>query len=254
MSFSPAAGPVAGQHPARERAPGDDPHALIDALRDHLPLLLAIDEVVVILHRHEAGPGDRLGLGELPGPHAAGADVAGLARLDDVVQRVHRLLDRGARIPAVDLVEVDVVELQAPQRSVDRGHDVLAREAPPVLAGHRLPVHLGRQHVLLAHSEQRTQQPPRDDLALPAVVDVGGVKEGDPALDGGAHDRLRSRLIDRPLATLVRAIAHHAQADPRHPQPRRSQIYVFHPSDSFRVCSEMCCPPGARVTHRSCPA
>jgi hypothetical protein len=40
--------------------------------------------------------------------HRRGTDVARLASLDDVVQRLERLLDRGIIIPAVDLVEVDV--------------------------------------------------------------------------------------------------------------------------------------------------
>src|SRR5437764_585127 len=55
---------------------------------------------------------DMLGLGELPRVHAARADVAGLAGLHHVVQRLHRLLDRGLEVPAMDLVEVDVVQLQ----------------------------------------------------------------------------------------------------------------------------------------------
>src|ERR1700694_856087 len=39
------AGSVAREQPARQRAPGDDPDALVDALGDHLALLLAVDEV-----------------------------------------------------------------------------------------------------------------------------------------------------------------------------------------------------------------
>jgi len=65
---------VAGQQPARQRAVGDAAHPLVDAERDHLPLLLAVDQVVVVLHGDEPGPPGRLGsvlrLGELPGVHA----------------------------------------------------------------------------------------------------------------------------------------------------------------------------------------
>src|SRR6185436_8116715 len=68
-----------------ERAPGHTAHALRDAERDHLALLLAVDEVVVVLHRNEPRPaaavGGGQGLGELPGGHAARAQVAHLARL-----------------------------------------------------------------------------------------------------------------------------------------------------------------------------
>src|SRR5204862_8053209 len=76
---------------AGERAPRNDPDALVDALRDHLPLLLAVDQVVVGLHRAERGPAvtfrDTLGLGELPRVHAPRADVPGLAGLHSVVPR-----------------------------------------------------------------------------------------------------------------------------------------------------------------------
>src|SRR5207253_4497641 len=62
--------PRAREEAARERTPRDDPDALVDALRDHLPLLLAVDQVVVVLHRDEFRPAvklrDSLGLGELP--------------------------------------------------------------------------------------------------------------------------------------------------------------------------------------------
>ena len=123
-------GAGAGEQSARERAPWQHRDALVDALRDHLALLFAVDEVVVVLHRDEPGRagalGGRLRLRELPREHAARADVAGLAGLDDVVESLHRLGDRRQRIPAVDLVEVDVVQPEPCQRGVDRGHDVLA--------------------------------------------------------------------------------------------------------------------------------
>jgi hypothetical protein len=103
-------GAAAREQPAREGAPGNDRDPLVEALRDHLPLLLAVDQVVVVLHRDERRLRDELRLRELPRVHAAGADVARLAGLDHVVERVHRLVDRRRVVPAVDLVEVDVVE------------------------------------------------------------------------------------------------------------------------------------------------
>src|SRR3546814_2700383 len=83
---------------ARQGAPRDDGHAGVDAVGEHLPLLLAVEQVVVVLHRDEAGPAlalsHVLGLGELPRPHRRGPDVARLARLHHVVERLHGLLDR----------------------------------------------------------------------------------------------------------------------------------------------------------------
>src|SRR5262249_13266121 len=78
-------GPASGQQSPRERAPGDHADALIEAERDHLPLLLAIDQVVVVLHGAEARGGDLLPFRDLPRVHAAGADVAGLPGFHDVL-------------------------------------------------------------------------------------------------------------------------------------------------------------------------
>ena len=57
------------------------------------------------------------------------ADLARLARLADLGERLHRLLDRRVGVGAVALVEVDVVGLQALQRFVDLLVDLLAGEA-----------------------------------------------------------------------------------------------------------------------------
>ena len=96
--------PVARQPPRGERAVWGHPDPFRAAERQHLPLLLAVDEVQVVLHRDEAGPpvplGDVQRLLELPRPHRRRADVAGLAGPHHVVQRLHRLLDRACRSPS----------------------------------------------------------------------------------------------------------------------------------------------------------
>ena len=120
-----------GQESARERAPRDDAQALGTAERQHLALLLAVHEVVVVLHGREAMPAAAVGEAErpreLPGVHARGSDVARLARAHDAVQSLERLLERGVGIEAVDLVEVHIVHAEPPQGGVDGGEDVLAR-------------------------------------------------------------------------------------------------------------------------------
>ena len=58
--------------------------------------------------------GDVERAGELPCGHVAGPDVAGLARLHDVVERFHGLLDRRGRVVAMNLIEVDVVDAEPP--------------------------------------------------------------------------------------------------------------------------------------------
>src|SRR5207253_1880659 len=113
-------------------------------------------------------------------------------------------------------------------RRVDRREDVLAREAGAVLARHRPPVHLRRDDVLLTRAEELPEQPPGDDLALAAVVDVRGVEEDDSALDSATDDRLRSLLVQCPRPILVGAVAHHPKADPRDAQARAAEVHVLH--------------------------
>jgi hypothetical protein len=103
---------------------------LVEAERDQLALVLPVDEVAAVLHRRERGragePRGVLGLRELPGRHRRGAEIADFPGADDVVQRTDRLLDRRRGVPAVDLVEVDVVDSEPPQGRIDAVQDVLA--------------------------------------------------------------------------------------------------------------------------------
>ena len=70
--------------------------------------------------------------------------------------------------------------------------------------------------------------PAGDDLALAAVVDVGGVEERDPALDGAPDDRLRIGLGERPRPLRVGAEAHHAEAHARDAQAGVAEVHVLH--------------------------
>jgi hypothetical protein len=64
----------------------------------------------------------------------------------------------------VDLVEVDVVHPEPLQRCVDRGEDVLARQAAAVGARRHLAVDLGCDDHLVA-AQQLAHQPAGGDLA-----------------------------------------------------------------------------------------
>ncbi|CAM5631126.1 hypothetical protein SVIOM74S_09544 [Streptomyces violarus] len=114
----------------RQRAPWDASDALICEQAEHLPFLFTHEEVVLVLHGHEPRPPVQISgvlqLGELPGQHRGGADVAHLARLDDVVEGLHRLLGGRLVVKSVDLVEVHVVRTEPGQGRVDLLHDRLA--------------------------------------------------------------------------------------------------------------------------------
>ena len=65
----------------------------------------------------------------LPSVAATHTDIPNLAALDDVVQRLHGLLDRRLIVKAMALQQVDVVEPKALKRVVNTLKDVLARKA-----------------------------------------------------------------------------------------------------------------------------
>src|ERR1700746_261428 len=70
--------PGPGQPPASQRAPWDDADALVRAERQHLALLLPVQQVVVVLHAGGTGPPVPLRrikrLGKLPCVHGRCAD------------------------------------------------------------------------------------------------------------------------------------------------------------------------------------
>ena len=94
----------------------------------------------------------------------------------------------------------------------------LRAEAPAVLARRHRHEHLGGDDHFVPRQEFR-HQPAGRDLAGAARVRIGGVEEGDPALDGGPDDGLGVVLVDDPGPVTVVPESHHAETDPRDPSP-----------------------------------
>jgi hypothetical protein len=67
----------------------------------------------------------------------------------------------------VDLVEVDVVDAETPQRGVDGGQDVLAGQAAVVLPRTSRHVDLGGEHVVVPAGEHLGQQAVMTSLVPP---------------------------------------------------------------------------------------
>ena len=222
---------VAGQEPAGQRAPGDDADALGAAQREHLALFLAIDEVVVVLHRDEPRPAPALGhlehLRELPGKHARRADVARLAGPHDVVQRLEGLLDRGVRIEPVDLIEIDVIGPEAPQRGVDGVEQVLPGQAAVVRSVAHRKERLRGDHHLIARREVG-QRASHDLFTDAAGIHVGGVEEVDAGVERTLDERAAGGLGQYPAAPRRRSEGHRAQAEARDPQPGPTEIHMVH--------------------------
>jgi hypothetical protein len=96
---------------------------------------------------------------------------------------------------AVD--EVDVIELQALERAVDRVHQVLAVErALLVRAVGDAPEELGRDDVAQARPGELLQRLAHDLLALAAGVDLGVVEEIDAAVPRRGHAVARRAPVE----------------------------------------------------------
>src|SRR5215472_1993444 len=212
---------LAAQEPAGERAPDEQREAFALQHRHELALEVAAGDRVVRLQALEAREAEPLGdaerLHDLPGRPVGDADVADVAVPDHRVERAHRLLDRRRRIEAVDLVEVDVVELQALQARLQPGDDVAARRTAHVRARARLAEHLGRDDDALARNLEILQRLPGDLLRPAARVDIGGVDEVDAGVERAADDALRVVLLQpadlSPQAFTAAAERHRAEAE-----------------------------------------
>jgi hypothetical protein len=150
---------------------------------------------------------DRLGadLGE--------TEVADVARLHQLPDRAHRLLDRDVGEDTARPVDVDVVGAQPPERV---GEEVLDRWRAQVVSDDRpvRPAHepeLDTDYGSLAVTA--LQRPANQQLVVPGGVVVAGVEQGDAGGERGPDrgDRLRLvggcgcrkfriRVIDDPLA------------------------------------------------------
>ena len=173
----------------REDAPGqravaDHADALVPAERQQLHLDHAIDQVVARLDAvepHHVSPVTQPERPrQLPGGEVAAAQVAHLTPPHQVIQRVERLFQWGRGIPGMDLIQVDIVRLQAPQAGLDLLEDRRAGEPLSVRPLSHPAPDLGRQD----HSVAPAVQGLADDLlAAAAAVDVRGVQKVDPRVE-----------------------------------------------------------------------
>ena len=196
----------------RQRRPRHERHAGTRAVGVHLPLFLAVDEVVVVLHRDELRPAVRcrrhLQFRELPGEHRRSTQVEDLAGLDHVVQRLERLLDgrldvtgHPVRVPMDDEV-VDVVEAGPPEACIDAFGDVLAGQAALVGSATHGHGDLGGKHVLVAR-QQVAQERAHDLLAGADAVHVRAVEVEEALVEGRLEDRAGGVGTERPVALVT---------------------------------------------------
>ena len=224
------AAPVLARQQARgQREERQEAQAEVVAGRQHLAFHVALQQRIEVLGRDEAGLAGRapVGVGDLPAAVVGVAEVADLALGDQVVQRPQGLVYRGVGVRLMVLVEVDVVGVQAAQAVFDRLQNPLAR--PAALFGVLADLHpeFGGQHDFMAALAQRLAE---EFLRLRPAIDVGGVEQGDPGVEGGVHHGLGLGLIDA-HAEVVAAQPHDADLQPRIPQPTDLHSGVLHVCD-----------------------
>ena len=143
--------------------------------------------------------------GEQPGGEVRDAERAHLARADEAVERLERLLQRHVRVGRVDLVEVDHVDAHAPQARVAGLDDAVGRQA--LRRRGRRPA---KRTFVASTTSSRWRASHGASVSSERAVDVhvGGVDEGPARLEEAVEHAVG--LVARRLA----AHQHRAEAQP----------------------------------------
>src|SRR5690349_16264146 len=182
----------AGEETVGEGGPGHDGHAEVLCCGQVFPLDAPLGEGVFHLQGGGWLPpavvGQRLGFGGPPGRDVAQSDGADLPAAYQRVEGGHHLVDVGELVPYVEPIEVDVVGLQAAQRCLDGGEDVLATVTAAVGVGR-----VGRAAEFGGDDQPVPvvgfpDEPAQEFFAGAASVDVGGVDEGAAAFEVAMED------------------------------------------------------------------
>ena len=193
----------------RQRAPRDESDALRLADLQHR-IGRAIGDVVAVLHGDDLG--DPQGLVEFIRAEVRDADVADLALLLQAHELADRVFHRYRGIDRVQLVEIDPLELEAPQTRLARFTQMLRTAVRgPFVARRPREAALRRDHESLRIRVQRS----RDQLfARAGSVSVGGVDEIDAKRHRALQHATRLRGIGRRAPDAIACHAHGAEAEP----------------------------------------
>ena len=210
--------PAAGKKSAGERAPWDQAHALLEAKRDHLPLLFAVHEVQVVLHGGEAviavDVGEEQHRRELPSRHAARAQIAHFAGTHERVERLESFFHRSVMVEAVDLIEIDVVMAEPLQRSVASRENVLAGKAAAIgTFGEREEALRGKNIVLAVR--ELFENLARHFFTDTFRVHIRGVKKVEAELERTLDVRASLVFAEDPRPPIRVTVGHAAKTESR---------------------------------------
>ncbi len=111
--------------------------------------------------------------------------------LNQVIEGVERLFNGRCRIEAVQLVEVDMIQLESAQALFDAADNMVAGATARVdSAGASFAEHLGRHHHVFARDLEVFQRLAGDLFRTPFRVNVGGIDKVDARREGVAHQPL----------------------------------------------------------------
>ena len=127
-------------------------------------------------------------LHHLPGRVVRAARIANFTLLDQSVQSLHCLLDRGQSVPFVQVVDINVVGTQSLERAFALADQVPARCALVVRPrADRHPRLRGDEDIGIATLEDFAQ----NLFGKSSRVHIGGIEEVDAPLDTAVHQQTR---------------------------------------------------------------
>src|SRR5579871_1187615 len=186
----------AGEKSARQRTPHQQSDSLIQQHRNNFTLQLAAGQRVVSLQRHKffemLHGGNSLALHDLPRREIGASDVADFSLTDQIGERAERFFKRRQWIEAVNLIEIDVIRIQAQQAGLGFLHDIQPRESDLIGTFAHAAVDFGRNHHILALRAERFAQ---HGFRFARRIDIGRVEEIDAGVDGVFHQRIHVVLI-----------------------------------------------------------
>ena len=219
-----------GQQAAAQRAVGQHRDAVLAAIRQHVRLDRALEQIVRRLRRMQRrGRAKHVHLGRIEVAHADRVDLAGAI---EPRQRLGGVVDRHQRIGPVHLVEVDRVDAQPAQRRLRFLDDALRAAVAKRAAVVPAEPGLGGDDGALALAVLR-QRPADDLLGAAEAVHRRGVDQRDAVIERRMNGADRVRLVA--AAPHPAADRPGAEPDARHGDRRQQLLHLDSRSSGLHV-------------------